>query len=60
MWTAEVLLAAMVGQRVLCGDQEISAHADREIEFLIRLQSRFSGASEVGVSPCSESGSSWI
>jgi hypothetical protein len=60
MWTAEVLLAAMVGQRVFCENKEISAHAEREIEFLIRLQSRFSGAYEVGVGTCSEGGSSWI
>ena len=60
-WSAEVILATMLGQRVFCGDQEISAHAEREIQFLIRLQLRLSNA-QGGEDQCSDTSSeySWL
>ena len=42
VWSVEVILAAMAGIRVYCGDEETSMHAENEIEFLIRLQLRLS------------------
>jgi len=58
VWSVEVILAAMVGIRVLCGDEETSMHAEKEIEFLIRLQLRLSsmqgGSSDPGSDTSSE------
>lgn len=58
-WSAEVILGAMLGNRVFCGDEEISAHAEREIEFLIRLQMRLSNGGSPGSYPCSASSSEY-
>lgn len=58
-WSVEVVLAVMAGNRVFCGDEEISVHAEREIEFLIRLQLRLSNPEGVDLSSDSGSEYSW-
>jgi hypothetical protein len=42
IWSVEMILAAMAGIRVFGGDEQTSRHAEKEIEFLIRLQLRLS------------------